>query len=58
MWRRLRENHPELTRLRTGNADSNDGMLAINVAMGYRPAHESAGWQADVATLRAGLAGQ
>ena len=55
MYFHLREKLPELTRLRTGNAESNDPMLAINVAMGYRPAHESAGWQADVSTLRAGL---
>jgi hypothetical protein len=30
-------------------------MLAINVAMGYRPAHTSAAWQADRSTLRAAL---
>lgn len=56
MYFHLRESIPEVTRLRTGNAESNDPMLAINVAMGYRPAHASAGWQADISTLRAGLA--
>ena len=55
MYLHVRENLPELTRLRTGNAESNDPMLAINVAMGYRLAHESAAWQANVSTLRAGL---
>ena len=55
MYFYLRENLPDITRLRTGNAETNDAMLAINVEMGYRPAHASAGWQNDLATLRAGL---
>ena len=55
MYFHVRENLPELTRLRTGNAESNDPMLAINVAMGYRPAHASAGWQTDRSSLRAAL---
>jgi GNAT superfamily N-acetyltransferase len=57
MFFHLRENRPQVSRLRTGNAESNDPMLAINVAMGFEPAHACAIWQADLATLRTGLAG-
>jgi GNAT superfamily N-acetyltransferase len=56
MWRRLRANRPDITHLRTGNAESNDAMLAINVAMGYEPVHVMAGWQAEIRTIRASLA--
>jgi mycothiol synthase len=56
MWFHLRENAPHVPRLRTGNAESNDAMLAINVEMGFRPAHVSGLWQADMSTLRASLA--
>lgn len=52
MWQRLREEHPEVHRLRTGNAESNDPMLAINVAMGFAETQIYGAWQADVATLR------
>lgn len=55
MWRWLREAEPEVTRLGTGNAQSNDPMLAINVAMGYVPLCEFGAWQADVATYRAAI---
>ena len=56
MWQRLRGDRPDITHLRTGNAENNAAMLAINVAMGYEPVHVMAGWQAGIATLRAGLA--
>ncbi len=56
MWRRLRAEHPDVTHLETGNAESNAGMLAINVAMGYRASHVYGGWQADLAAYRRGLA--
>ncbi len=52
MWQWLRAERPGVTRLMTGNADSNQHMLAINVAMGYRPDHEMAVWQNDIADLR------
>lgn len=55
MWSDLRETRPEVTRLRTGNAESNDAMLAINVAMGYRPAHNYGIWQADLREVQATL---
>ena len=55
MWRWLRATEPEVDRLVTGNAESNTAMLAINVAMGYRPAYSFRVWQADLDTYRAAL---
>ncbi|MDW3219104.1 MAG: GNAT family N-acetyltransferase [Acidimicrobiales bacterium] len=56
MWQWLRETEPEVARLATGNAQSNDPMLAINVAMGYVPLCVFGAWQADVSTYRRALA--
>ncbi|MEM7140976.1 MAG: hypothetical protein AAF548_08070 [Actinomycetota bacterium] len=56
MWRWLREEEPEVTRLGTGNANSNDPMLSINVAMGYVPLVDYGAWQADLPTYRRALA--
>ncbi len=36
MWQWLRADRPDVTKIRTGNAESNDAMLSINVAMGFR----------------------
>ena len=55
MWRQLREAEPRVKILRTGNAESNSGMLAINNAMGFRPSHLMGGWQADIDVIEAGL---
>lgn len=55
MWRWLREAEPAATRLTTGNAPSNDAMLAINVAMGYEPLVEYGAWQAPTDEMRATL---
>lgn len=55
MWQRLRVETPEATTLRTGNAESNAAMLAINTEMGFRPSHLMGCWQADLATLETGL---
>lgn len=41
----LVEHHPEITRVRTGNANSNAPMLAINEAMGFKPHHDTTVWQ-------------
>lgn len=43
---------PQVERLFTGNADSNESMLNINVAMGYHPATFINAWQGEVATVR------
>lgn len=57
MWQRLRRDYPNIQTLRTGNAESNAAMLAINVQMGYRPTHTYGAWQTDIDTLRRNLAG-
>lgn len=56
MWQRLRAEAPHITRLRTGNATNNDPMLAINVAMGFRPRHQFGAWEAELSDYRAALA--
>ena len=55
MWQRLRADAPEVATLRTGNAESNAAMLAINTEMGFRPSHLMGCWQADLATLESGI---
>ena len=55
MWQRLRRTEPEVTALQTGNAASNAHMLAINNAMGFKPTHLTACWQADLEALEAGI---
>ncbi len=37
MTQRVLDERPDVREIRTGNADSNDAMLGINRAMGYRP---------------------
>ncbi len=44
--------HPAVTRIDTWNAGSNEPMLAINVAMGFKGILESAAWQGSLATAR------
>ncbi len=58
MWRRLQEEAPHITRLRTGNASNNEAMLAINIEMGFRPAHILGAWQADLSVYREALDGR
>jgi mycothiol synthase len=55
MWQRLRRDHPEARTIDTANAESNAAMLAINVAMGFRPHLTYAAWQAPLADVRARL---
>ncbi|HWJ84747.1 MAG TPA: GNAT family N-acetyltransferase, partial [Cellulomonas sp.] len=43
--RALRERHPWVARVHTTNAQENEFMLAINVALGFRPAGVHAVWQ-------------
>jgi GNAT superfamily N-acetyltransferase len=42
---RLLDERPDVDSVRTGNADSNDAMLGINRAMGYRPLMSWAQWE-------------
>ena len=58
MWRRLRADAPEVATLRTGNAQSNAAMLAINTEMGFRPSHLMGCWQAHLSVLRESLSSQ
>ncbi|MDP9694159.1 UNVERIFIED_ORG: GNAT superfamily N-acetyltransferase [Arthrobacter globiformis] len=43
--RRLQQDHPDVERVLTFNAAENDHMLAINVALGFRPAGYDGEWQ-------------
>lgn len=53
MFLRLRRERPDVRYLDTGNAHSNEAMLAINVAMGFRPHRDYACWQGDIASIAA-----
>jgi len=44
--------HPDLSRVDTFNAGSNEPMLNINVEMGFRPILVDRAWQGDLSTLR------
>lgn len=56
MTLRLLDERPEVTNVRTGNADSNDAMLGINRLMGYRPLLGHTTWEVPVETAAAWLA--
>ncbi len=43
--RRLATERPQVRRVHTWNAEENDHMLSINVALGFRPAGGGAGWE-------------
>jgi hypothetical protein len=42
---RLAEQHPQGQRVHTWNAEENDYMLSINIALGFRPAGGGAAWE-------------
>jgi hypothetical protein len=48
--RRLRSEYPDVERVTTFNAVENDHMLAINIALGFRPAGWDGEWQRIAAT--------
>ncbi|MFP3881819.1 MAG: GNAT family N-acetyltransferase [Actinomycetota bacterium] len=52
MIKRVMELHPDLERIDTWNAGSNEPMLNINVAMGFKPVHVSNTWQGPLADVR------
>ena len=56
-YHRVRQCHPEMTTIQTYNAESNPWMLAINVAMGFRPHRAWTGYQGSLATAAAIAAG-
>jgi mycothiol synthase len=45
MTLRIVDERPDVTEIRTGNADSNDAMLGINRQMGYRPMMGVTAWE-------------
>lgn len=47
----LLDEYPAIEIIETENAESNDPMLNINVAMGYKPAHEQIIYQGDIANV-------
>ena len=52
MTLRVLDERPAVTSIRTGNADSNDAMLGINRAMGYRPLLAQQVWEVQVDQAR------
>lgn len=52
MTLRILDERPDVAEIRTGNADSNDAMLGINTAMGYRPWIGATTWELDVESAR------
>jgi mycothiol synthase len=52
MTLRVLDEKPEVTDIRTGNADSNDAMLGINRAMGYRPLYATTTWELPIGKPR------
>lgn len=56
MTLRVLDERPDVTEIRTGNADSNDAMLGINKQMGYRPMVAHSSWEVSVAEAERRLA--
>lgn len=56
MLERILAERPDAIDIRTTNADSNDAMLGINHALGFRKAHTNLWWQAKVDAVKAYLA--
>lgn len=55
MIERVVDSYPDVQRIDTTNAGSNEPMLNINVAMGFKPVHLTNTWQGDLATARGRL---
>lgn len=56
MTLRVMDQRPNVTAIRTGNADSNDAMLGINKAMGYEPFISVTTWEITTAAAERWLA--
>jgi GNAT superfamily N-acetyltransferase len=52
MLEMLLEHHPEIERIDTENAGSNEPMLNINVEMGFKTILENGLWQGQISTVR------
>lgn len=57
MLSRIRDQRPHVEVIRTGNAFSNDPMLAINTALGFQVVEVRTEWQGDVGHMRAAVGG-
>lgn len=57
MLKRIMDERPGVEDVRTGNADSNDAMLGINHALGFKPFHTHVTWQVKVDRVKDYLAG-
>jgi mycothiol synthase len=55
MIQKVLAERPIVKRIRTGNADSNAGMLAINNALGFKPYIAGTVWQIEIETLKSYL---
>jgi mycothiol synthase len=55
MIQKVLAEHPIVKRIRTGNADSNAPMLAINHALGFKPYIAETVWQIEVEKIKAYL---
>jgi GNAT superfamily N-acetyltransferase len=52
---KLRDEYPQVRRIDTENAGSNQPMLNINIEMGFKPVLVQNVWQGDLATIRRNL---
>lgn len=52
---RIVDEYPAVQRVDTHNAGSNEPMLNINIAMGFKPIHTAYAWQGELAGVRKGL---
>jgi GNAT superfamily N-acetyltransferase len=52
---KLRDGYPQVRRIDTENAGSNEPMLNINIEMGFKPILIENVWQGDLATIRKNL---
>lgn len=55
--KRILDERPQVDNIRTGNADSNDPMLGINHALGFKPYISQTHWQVKVDRVRDYLTG-
>ncbi len=58
MLRKVQAERPQILRIRTGNADSNGAMLAINHRLGFKPYIAETVWQLGVDRVERFLAGE
>jgi GNAT superfamily N-acetyltransferase len=52
MLQKIRSDYPIVERIDTDNAGSNEPMLNINIALGFKPILMNHIWQGDLATIR------